>query len=530
MYVILSAIKVLHTKFGQMKKYKFSVKFRLEKRKVKPNDKNSSLIADNVQILADITFDCKRIFYFTGYRINADKWIDTVVDGVKVQQVKKNCVNQRGETASEINARLREIRQAVQNVFNRFSVNEIIPTTNNVRAELKKELDEEATSRKPMVEYYKQFIEEESIDATWASATKAMHNTTLAHLQGFKRQLYFEDMTEETLNAFVRYLINECSLSNPSAIKNMKNIRWFMSWATKRGYNKTTDYQLFSPKLKGATMSDKTNIIALSPDEFMHLYKLPIESPCLERVRDVFCFCCATSLRYSDVHNLKWANVKEDRIELVTIKTNDPIIIYFNDLSYPIIKKYELFKGVSENVLPVISNQKYNDYLKQLGKLAGFDQPTTKVTFKGAERIEKTVPKYELLTSHVARKTFVTLALYKGIPAEIVRSFTGHKDAKVMERYFKFNGQEQKNQMQHFNFKDEALKTVFDYDITDAERAILEVEDKDEYMKLIAFDKDLAVFHLARLFQRRENKQEMADCLQKLSKERMVEFLKINGL
>ena len=205
-------------------------------------------------------------------------------------------------------------------------------------------------------------------------------------------------------------------------------------------------------------------------------------------------------------------------------------VIYFNDLSYPIIKKYEQYKNVSENVLPVISNQKYNDYLKELGKLAGFDQPTTKVIFKGSERIERTVPKYELLTSHVARKTFVTLALYKGIPAEVVRSFTGHKDAKVMERYFKFNGQEKKNQMQNFNFKDEAIKTVFDYDITDAERAIFDIEEKDEYMEQIAMDKDLAIFHLARLFQRRGNKQEMVECVQKLSKERMVEFLQVNGL
>lgn len=526
MYVILSAENKLTYIFGQMKKYKFTVQFRLEKRKDTPKDKDGKML--NAQILADITFESKRIFYYVGYRIDEAKWInDRAADGTRIQQAKKNTFNKRGESASEINMRLRDIKQAVENVFHRLEVNDVRPTTNVVRDELKKELDEEARANRPLVEYYAQFIEETKENNTWTKATVTKHNTLIAHIQGFKKRVEFDDISEDFLNAFIRYLINEKNLSNPYVVKLIKNFKTFMNWATKKGFNKGISYKTFEPQLKGVSTSDKTNIIALSPEEFMHLYHLPIESPCLERVRDVFCFCCATSLRYSDVSNLKWSNVKDDRIEIVTIKTDDPIIVYFNDLSYPIIKKYEKFKDVSEKVLPVISNQKYNDYIKELGKLAGFDQPTTKVIFKGSERIERTVPKYELLTSHVARKTFVTLALYKGIPAEVVRSFTGHKDAKVMERYFKFNGQEQKNQMQNFSFKEESLKTVFDYAITDAERAILDIEGKDEYMKLVANDKDLAIFHLARLFQRRGNKQDVAECLQKLSKERMVEFLQM---
>lgn len=529
MYVILSADNKLTYKFGQMKKYKFTVQFRLEKRNDTPKDKDGKML--NAQILADITFECKRIFYYVGYRIDEAKWInDRATDGTRIQQVKKNTFNKRGESATEINMRLREIKQAVENVFHRLEVNDVRPTTNVVRDELKKELDEEARANRPLVEYYAQFVAETKENNTWTKATVTKHNTLISHIQGFKKHVEFDDVTDDFLNAFIRYLINEKNLSNPYVVKLIKNFKTFMNWATKKGFNKSLAYRTFEPQLKGVSTSDKTNIIALSPDEFMHLFNLDIKMPHLDRVRDVFCFCCATSLRYSDVRNLKWSNVKEDRIEIVTIKTDDPISIYFNDLSYSIIKKYEASKGVSEYVLPVISNQKYNDYLKELGKLAGFDQPQIKVTFRGSQRIEKNVPKYELLTSHVARKTFVTLGLYKGIPAEIIRSFTGHKDAKVMERYFKFNGQEKKNQMQNFSFKNEALKTVFDYDITDAERAILDITEKNEYINLVATDKDLAMFHLALLFQRRGNKQEMVDCVHKLSKERMVEFLHINGL
>ncbi len=509
--------------FGHMRKFKFSVGFRLEQRKKFADD-------EEVQILTDITFAKHRIWYYTGYRISKSKWIDKLPDGTKVHQVKKNTINKRGECAAEINARLRDISQAVHNVFNRLSVNDIEPTVINVRAELKKELDEEARANRPLVEYYAQFIEETKESNTWTKATVTKHNTLIAHIQGFKKRVEFDDISDDFLNAFIRHLINEKNLSNPYIVKLIKNFKTFLNWATKKGFNKNLAYKDFDPKLKGVSTSDKANILALSIEEYNHLFNLPIESPCLQRVRDIFCFCAATTLRYSDVNNLKWSNVKEDAIEIVTIKTDDPLVIDLNDYSRALIDKYRPFQDVSKNgkVFPVISNQKYNDYIKELGKLAGFNQPTTKVIFKGSERIERTVPKYELLTSHVARKTAVTILLYLGVPAEVVMAWTGHADSKMLEKYYKFNNKQKAAQMQKFNVISKVTtKTVFDYAITDAERAILDIEGKDEYMKLVATDKDLAIFHLARLFQRRGNKQDVAECLQKLSKERMVEFLQI---
>lgn len=524
MYVILSAENKLTYIFGQMKKYKFTVQFRLEKRKDTPKDKDGKML--NAQILADITFESKRIFYYVGYRIDEAKWInDRAADGTRIQQAKKNTFNKRGESASEINMRLRDIKQAVENVFHRLEVNEVRPTTNVVRDELKKELDEEARANRPLVEYYAQFIEETKESNTWTKATVTKHNTLIAHIQGFKKHIEFDDITEDFLNAFIRYLINEKNLSNTYVVKLTKNFKTFMNWATKKGFNKTSAYKDFAPKLKGVAASDKTNIFVLSEEEIEHLFTMKIENKCLDRVRDVFCFCSFTSLRYSDVKNLKWSNIVDNHLEIVTIKTNDPLIVPLAPNAMAIIKKYEPFKEVNTCVLPVISNQKYNDYLKELGKLAGFDQPTTKVIYKGSERIEITAPKYKFLTSHVGRKTFTTTMLSHGVSPVVVRACTGHKSATVMDRYVNISDNVKAEQIGRvFNYVNE---TVFDYAITDAERAILDIEGKDEYMKLVATDKDLAIFHLARLFQRRGNKQDVAECLQKLSKERMVEFLQM---
>lgn len=487
-----------------MDKTNHKVTFRLEQRRSNPKDKTSPLIVENVPIIADITFNGRRIFFFSGHRIDVTKW-----DAVK-QKVKRNNFNTKGESATDINGRLDKIRVAVDAVFTRMNVNGIPFTTANVRDELKSELNEEKSAPRKLTDYYAQFIEEESKNGTWAKGTIAKHRTMIEHLNGFRRGIYFEDVTLDFMNRFVQYLLTKSpskskkdKLTNSTVTKMIKTFKWFMNWATRKKYNRILEYRDFTPKLKGVSTTDKTNIIALSMPEFLTLYNMEIDKPYLRRVRDVFCFCCATSLRYSDVHNLKWSNIQGDALEIVTIKTNDPLIIPLNEFAKDIIEKYRENESITEHVLPVISNQKYNDYLKELGKLAGFDQPITKVYYRDCVREEVTLPKYEMLTSHVARKTFVTIALYLGIPAEIVRTFTGHKDAKVMERYFKFNADQQRQMMQKFNLKHEKVETVFDYGITVDECKQLSIPEENYHSGSNEESDDMKRLHLALLFKLR---------------------------
>ena len=509
-----------------MDKTNHKVTFRLEQRRINPKDSASALITENVPINADITFNGRRIFFFTGHRIDASKWNATE------QKVKRNNFNAKGESSTEINMRLDRIRVAVDAIFTRMDVNGIPFTTMNVRNELKIELDEEKTSRKKVSDYYLQFIEEESKNGTWAKGTIAKHKTMIEHLNAFRQGVYFEDLTLDFLNRFVQYLLTkepskskEKKLTNGTVLKMVKTLKWFLNWATKRKYNKIMDYRDFMPKLKGASTSDKTNVIALSMPEFQTLFNMEIGKPYLRRVRDVFCFCCATSLRYSDVRNLKWSNVHEDAIEIVTIKTDDPLIIPLNEFAKDIIARYKENEAVTDYVLPVISNQRYNEYLKELGKLAGFNQPITKVYYRDCNREEVTLPKYEMMTSHVARKTFVTIALYLGIPAEIVRTFTGHKDAKVMERYFKFNADQQRQMMQKFNVNHAISETVFEYAVTQEECSRLGLPEKRIYLSLLEIDKNLSLLHLALLFHIRGDVVKSLDYVSRMPDTMKVEYM-----
>ena len=89
-----------------------------------------------------------------------------------------------------------------------------------------------------------------------------------------------------------------------------------------------------------------------------------------------------------------------------------------------------------EGKLPVsISNQKTNIYLKELGEFAGINEPLLITKYRGVEVVEIKEPKYNLMTSHTARRTFVTLSLEKGMRPETVMEITGHKDYKMFKKY-----------------------------------------------------------------------------------------------
>lgn len=170
-------------------------------------------------------------------------------------------------------------------------------------------------------------------------------------------------------------------------------------------------------------------------------------------MRDVFCFQCFTGLRYSDVAKLKKedVNLSAGYFTTVTKKTVDSLKIELNKYSRAILEKYAdvpLKRGLA---LPVISNAKMNEYLKTIGEMVGINAPQREVYFKGSTRYEEVHPKWEMLTTHCGRRTFVVNALMLGIPGEVIMSWTGHKDYKAMRPYIKIVDTLKASEMEKFN-------------------------------------------------------------------------------
>ena len=424
---------------------KRNIIFTLEKRK-----KAGVIVVENVPIRMRVIYNCKRVEFTTGYRIDAVKW-----DAAK-QRVKFGCTNKLKQSASEINADLLRYYTEIQNTFKEFEVRNIMPTPEQLKEAFNRLHEDpeiaveapESISFKPL-DVFSEFIKEGGMQNGWSDATYEKFAAVKSHLTKIDSELNFESMDESRLTQYVQFLEEREGLRNTSILKQIAYLKWFLRWCSKKGYCMNNAYEDFNPKLK----STPKKVIFLTWEELSKLreYPIPATKQYLERVRDVFLFQCFTGLRYSDVFNLRRSDVKENHIEVTTVKTADSLVIELNNYSRAILDKYRHVAFEGDKVLPVVSNQKMNDYLKELSKLAGIDEPVRETYYKGNERIDLVTPKHELMSTHVGRRTFICNALSLGIPAQVVMKWTGHSDYKAMKPYIDIADDIKATAMDKFN-------------------------------------------------------------------------------
>ena len=425
---------------------KRNIIFTLESRK-----KNGVLITENAPIRMRVNFASKRIEFTTGYRIDSAKW-----DADK-QRVKNGCSNKLKQSASEINASLLEYYTEIQSIFKRFEVEDVMPTPEQIKEAfnaLHKPVSEEPKPKKEALpcdffQVFDDFVEDCGRQNNWTDSTFEKFAAVKNHLTNFREGLTFEFFDERGLNDYVGYLRDVKEMRNTTIGKQLSFLKWFLRWAFKKGVHQNNAYDSYKPKLK----STQKKIIFLTWDELNRLreFKIPSNKQALERVRDVFLFQCFTGLRYSDVFNLRRSDIKGDHIEVTTVKTSDSLIIELNNHSKAILDKYKDVAFEDDKVLPVITNQKMNDYLKELAELAGIDEPVRQTYYRGNERIDEVTPKYALLGTHAGRRTFICNALALGIPPQVVMKWTGHSDYKAMKPYIDIADDIKANAMSKFN-------------------------------------------------------------------------------
>ncbi|PDP49511.1 site-specific integrase [Prevotella nigrescens] len=423
---------------------KRNIIFTLESRK-----KDGVLIVENVPIRMRVNFASKRIEFTTGYRIDAAKW-DT-----DKQRVRNGCTNKLKQSASEINASLLGYYTEVQEIFKKFEVEEIMPTPEQIKEAfnaLHKPIEEVKQRKSTPNAFYKafdEFVRDCGRQNDWTDSTYEKFAAVKNHLMNFRTELTFDFFDEKGLNDYVTYLRDVKEMRNSTIGKQLSFLKWFLRWAFKKGLHQNNAYDSYKPKLK----STQKKIIFLTWEELNKLreFEIPAAKQALDRVRDVFLFQCFTGLRYSDVFNLRRSDIKGDHIEVTTVKTSDSLIIELNKHSKAILDKYKDVAFEDNKVLPVITNQKMNDYLKELAELAGIDEPIRQTYYKGNERIDEVTPKYALLGTHAGRRTFICNALALGIPPQVVMKWTGHSDYKAMKPYIDIADDIKANAMSKFN-------------------------------------------------------------------------------
>jgi site-specific recombinase XerD len=258
----------------------------------------------------------------------------------------------------------------------------------------------------------------------YAQLTYIRYETTLAHTKKFLLYKYGkEDMDVKKLdysfiNEFAFWLKAIRNCNQNSTIKYLSNFKKIVNFCIQSGFIIRNPFVGFKLVKKEVVRE----ILSKEDLEKMAAVRFPTERS--GQVRDIFLFCCYTGLAYADIKKLKRSEIVigvdgERWIFTSRQKTETPSKIPLLPTALEILTRYEnnpmcLNKDL---LMPVLSNQKMNDYLKQIADMSGIDK---------------------VLTFHIARHTFATtITLSNGVPIETVSKMLGHKSLRTTQHYAK---------------------------------------------------------------------------------------------
>lgn len=375
------------------------------------------------------------------FKVDGDKWIQSA------QRLKPNSFHGKHKiSATDINRKMQEYENRIAVIFAKYDLTP--PTKAAVKDEFEQLSGTNTDEGNRLEDLFNHFVEEQSIEKQWTDKRVQRYNSLLHHIIRFDKSLAIENINTDTLRSLLNYFIRS-EYRNTYINCLFKLLRTFLRWAVENGYMDDKGLDSFRPKLKGVVGNTKA-IVYLTWEELQTFYNFPFKNEYLRRVRDVFCFCAFSGLRYSDAAKLRQRDVGKSSIFVVTQKTSDALTIELNDYSREILNRYR--SDYPEALaLPVISNQKYNVYLKEAAQLAGIDSTIKTVYYIGTERHETNCPKWELLSSHAARRTFVVNALRLGISAEVIMKWTGHSNYEAMKPYVDIVDELKQSEMAKFN-------------------------------------------------------------------------------
>lgn len=388
-----------------------------------PNAKKDTLIF----LRARFPEESKYLKYSTGEVINPKFWDNQNKSPISISGKTLQAIKNR-----EIQLQLSRYEAEFYKIVSEFNMHDIDLTIDAVKERLDLAFKKSAT-KKTLFDVYQIFIDERKSLGKVSSSAIIKDERMLKMLKAFQKDtgyaITFKRMDNKFYLRFVRYCREEreVKLKNNTLGKYLVFIGTFLRWAQANKFHNYTEFQNWDK------ISSDTYDIALTEQEFHKMFEHDLSGNIkLEKVRDVFIFGCATGLRYSDYSKVNKSNVQSNHILINTQKGKEYITIPLNKFSKAILDKYEC-------ELPLISAQKFRDYIKLVAAEIEMNEKITKVSFIGAKRIEDKFTRSELVSTHTARRTFISLSLEKGMRPEVVMSITGHKDYKSFAKYIKLS-------------------------------------------------------------------------------------------
>jgi integrase len=375
-------------------------------------------------------FNGAKLKYSTGQKINPKFWNP---ESQRAREV-------RAFKYAEFNSLLNNLEAEVNDAYRSLINDHKMPTPDLLGVPLNILLNKHTTSSsKDLISFAEYIIE--STDRS--KGTKKQLGQALRNLREFKqatkRSMHFDSIDIEFYDEFVDFLTKKNYGKNTIGTL-IKNLKVFMNEAVDR--NLTTNLQFKNKRFR--TVEEPSETIYLTEKEIKRIHDLDLsDNVRLEKVRDLFIIACYTGLRFSDLVELRNENIinKGTVVRITTVKTGEVVIIPLKGFVKEILKKY---KGIPPQA---ISNQKMNEYLKELGEKAELSDDVIISCTRGGKRHRETFKKHELITTHTARRSFATNAYLQNVPTISIMKITGHRTEKSFLKYIKISQEDNANKL-----------------------------------------------------------------------------------
>ena len=360
-----------------------------------------------VPLICRITYKGKRKQFSTGLFINPKNWNST-------QQIAKP----PNKDTKLINTQLSLIKQTVSQAFLFLQVNNNDFDVEDIYIQYK---GVNTTKTTTLLESFKAHNSkvEKLIGKDYVLATLWKFRQAMELLKGYIKHQYnkndyqFKDLNMKFINDYEFYLKSERNLVQSSIYKMIQRFRKIIKIALSEGILEKDPFALYKCK------RPKTVIVYLTSEELKKLEEYNFAQIRLQQIKDMFVFCCYTGLAYQEMSSLRAKHISKGFdgnlwINMSRKKTNQPIAIPLLPQAEVILDKYKQVD--SDIVLPSISNQKFNSYLKEIAELVGIEKK---------------------LTHHIARKTFATtVLLLNGVSMEVVSELLGHSKITITQEHY----------------------------------------------------------------------------------------------
>ena len=424
-----------------MAKDKTTVRFWL--RTDRPNKDGSSPIHSVYQIKGD-----RKYYVIPGIKLCSVNWdIDNqVAVYLDKKSAKQKDPNFNPETlltnaeVNEINSKLQEFAKDIADIEHRFKLDDKLKLEKkgfDVQMVINKLIENKLPETRKVqpgnsiVDFITLFNKETTAHKERTIIVfEGLKNHIIRYEQAKKTRLTFEDIDVQTIKSFQNFLLEKYDvntkhgtkrtfqMNNVTVSKVLNTFKTILRKAENE-YDRNVNQKYKKYKNPHPRKDSDFEVVSLTNEELQAILDLDLsENKRLDEARDIYLFSIASGFRYGDLAQFDRQHIKKDNvIRMPSSDKNSKLIeVPLNPISFAIIQKY------SDRLRPlpvtakgtILSNQKLNDYIKEVCELAGIDSPIEQVREIGTKKVTETFKKYELLSIHTGRKTFTTLSLGKG--------------------------------------------------------------------------------------------------------------------